>query len=190
MAERDLIHWYNDVLRSELPSGLAEEVADGLAEANAKYLRHGLSAADAAAATVAEFGDPRAIVNAFVQDSAARRVARALVATGPAVGLCWAAALIVASAWDWRLPVATPVALGMMLTATIIVLLTALLGHRYSVVHRAGIAGCLGLGVVDISVITSVAVVAPSFRGLLLLAASASTVRLVFVARALRPVLA
>jgi len=117
MAEHRLIQRYHDVLRAELPAQLAEEVADGLAEANAKYLRHGLSQDDAAQAAVAEFGDARAVAEAFARSSSARRTARTLIATGPIVGGCWAFALIAGRAWDWPVPNAARLLLGVTLIA-------------------------------------------------------------------------
>jgi hypothetical protein len=108
VTEPRLIEDYKAVLLAEPPASLGEEVIDGLYEAYGKYLRRGLAGEEAAAAAVAEFGDPRTAVQAFSRASIAGRAARALIATGSPVGLCWAAELISGKAWDWPLPVSPP----------------------------------------------------------------------------------
>ena len=63
--------------------------------------------ADAAAeAAVVEFGAPDLIAREFTRAHPARRAARRLLAAGPAVGLCWAVALITSRAWTWPVPAA------------------------------------------------------------------------------------
>ena len=190
MAEHHMIQRYNDVLRAELPPHLVEEIADGLAEANAYYLRQGLDADEAAQATVSEFGDARAVVEAFTRDIPARRIARRLIATGPVVGGCWAVALITGRAWEWPVPDAVRFLLGATLVASVSVLLTAALARRYRVVRPAGVVGCAGLAVLDLSAITAVVVAAPTVGWLAVLAAGVSASRLILVTRAVRPVLA
>ncbi len=190
MAEHSLIRRYNDVLLAELPAQLAEEVADGLAEANAKYLRQGLSADDAALATVAEFGDARAVAYAFTRASPARRIARRLMVSGPVVGGCWAAALVTGRAWEWPVPGAVRLLLGATLVASVIILLTAAHVRRYRAARNAGLAGCAGLVAIDLSAITAVLAAGPGIRWLVALAVCASVSRLILVARAIRPVLA
>jgi hypothetical protein len=54
----------------------------------------------------------------------ARRAARRLLVAGPAVGGCWAAALITARAWDWLLPLPARILPGLALI-TVISLLAA-----------------------------------------------------------------
>lgn len=190
MAEHRLIQDYADVLYAQLPGRLAEEVADGLADAYVKHVRHGLSPDEAARATVAEFGDAQDVVHGFTMGSPARRVARRLILTGPAVGLCWAVALIAGHAWAWPVPMLARVLVGATLIASVVVLVTAALGRGYRTVHRASTAGCVGLTLLDAAVIGLVLVAAPNFGWLLALAASASATRVTCVARALRPVLA
>jgi hypothetical protein len=190
MADHPLIRDYSEVLLVQLPARLADEVADGLGEAYEIHLAAGLSADDAARAAVAEFGDAEDVVNGFTVASPARRVARRLIATGPAVGLCWAVALVAGHAWAWPVPIMAKALIGATLIATAAVLMTAAVGRRYDAVRRAGSAGCVGLAVVDAAVIGLVLVAAPSFGWLLALAALASAIRLTCVARALRPVFA
>ncbi len=190
MAEHRLIQDYTGALYAELPDRLAEEVADGLADAYAKYLGRGLSPEAAARTAVAEFGDAKDVVNGFTVASPAYRVARRLVITGPAVGFCWAVALIAGHAWAWSVPMLARVLVGATLIASIIVLVRAALGRSYRAVHRASTAGCMGLATLDATMIGLVLTTAPNFGWLLAVAALASATRLTFVARFLRPVLA
>jgi len=187
MAEHSLIQDYRDVLRAELPAHLADEVADGLAETNEKYLQEGLSTQEAAHAAIAEFGDPALVVLAFSRASPARRVARRLIVTGPAVGLCWGAVLITGRAWDWPVPASARLLFGMTLAVLVGLLVTAALARRYRFARRAGIAACGGLAFLDASAIAAVMVIAPSGRWLVILASCASAARLIFIARAVRP---
>jgi hypothetical protein len=184
MAEPRLIEEYHTVLRTELPRLLADEVSDGLAEAYDKYLLDGLDTDAAARAAVAEFGDPRSVVAAFSRASPASRAARALVVSGPVVGLCWAAALITGRAWNWPVPVIIPVLLGSLLAASVAALVTAARARRYRAVCRSGAAGCLGLAVLDTSMIVVVIAAAPGIRWLAGLAICASAIRLISLARA------
>jgi len=190
MPEHRLIREYNEALAAELPARLADEVADGLAEANAKNMALGLDQDDAAQATVAEFGDPAAVIAAFCRACPARKVAANFLTTGPVVGACWAAALITSRAWAWPVPAVAPVLLGAMLAVTVVALRTAASARRYRVVRRAGAAGCVCLATLDSSVISAVLIVAPSIHWPILLAVSASAARLCVVARAIRPVFA
>jgi hypothetical protein len=110
--------------------------------------------------------------------------------TGPAVGLCWAVALIAGHAWAWPVPMLARVLVGTTLIASVVLLVTAARGRGYRAVHRASSAGCVGLTLLDVTVIGLVLAAGPDFAWLLALAASASATRLTYVARALRPVLA
>jgi hypothetical protein len=129
-------------------------------------------------------------VQAFSRASPARRVARTLLVTGPVVGTCWAVVLITAKAWEWPVPVVARVLLGGLLVASILVLVTAVLAQRYRTVRRAGAVGCLGLAVLDTSMITAVVAAGPGLRWLAVMAIVASAARLKCVPRALPPMLA
>lgn len=183
MAEHGLIQHYTDLLLAELPVHLAEEVADGLAEANTKYLRQGLSPDGAAQAAIAEFGDARAVVEGFTRRSPARCTARRLIATGPVVGGCWTLALITGRAWEWPVPNVARLLLAATLIASVIVLLMAAMARRYRLAQRAGVTGCAGLALTDAFAITLVITTAPSIGWLAALAACASASRLVLVFR-------
>jgi len=190
VAEHCLIADYHAALAAGLPAELADEVIDGLIEADAKYRQQGLDAENAARAAITEFGEPSLVVEEFTRVSPAKRIARRLMVTGPVVGLCWGAALIDARAWQWPVPGLIRLALGAVLAASVIVLVIAVLARRYRRVHRASMVACIGLAALDALAVTAALVGAPSFGWLLGLAACVSTARLTFVARSFRRVLA
>jgi HAAS len=91
---------------------ILDELRDGLVEATHTRLTGGASPAQAAAAAVTEFGDPTTIAAAFTPELAARRarrIALALIGTGPLVGGLWLgavaasgqAAIAAAPVWQW-----------------------------------------------------------------------------------------
>lgn len=186
MAEHRLIAAYRDDLLVQLPAHLADEVSDGLADAHEKYLAQGLTPDQAVCAAIDEFGHARVVADAFCQACPARRASRALIVTGPVVGGWWAAVLITERAWDWPVPIAVRLLAGGILTSSILLLVASALARRYEAVRRAGLAGCLGLAALDVSVITTATLLAPSLQWLLVVAASASAVRLTFVASRMR----
>lgn len=87
------------------------ELRAGLLDAIDAHRSAGLTADAAAKAAIAEFGDPRQVADAFRPHLAmtqARRVALALVATGPPVGLLWITAAVASHIairhgppWQW-----------------------------------------------------------------------------------------
>ena len=99
MAESRLIGAYLAELSAQLPTPIVAELADGLDQTHRHYLGQGLGPDSAAAAAVAEFGEPQVIVAAFTRSNPARRAARRLLAAGPVVGACWDTALIINRAW-------------------------------------------------------------------------------------------
>ena len=186
MAEHRLIAAYRDDLLARLPSHLAEEVSDGLADAHEKYIGQGLNLDEAASAAIAEFGDARMVADVFRRACPAWRAARVLIVTGPAVGGWWAAALITDRAWDWPIPMAVRLLVGVMLAGSVLLLVASARARRYKQVRRAGLAGCLGLAVLDVCVITTAVLLAPSVRWLLVVAVCVSAARLTFVVGGLR----
>jgi hypothetical protein len=107
----DAVADYLATVGAQLPGPIAARVAvtdelrDGLVEALEVHLARGCSAQEAAAAAIAEFGDPRVVADAFGPELAAvqaRRVALGLLATGPLVGLAWIAAVAVNALPPWR----------------------------------------------------------------------------------------
>jgi hypothetical protein len=190
MADHSLIAAFRQDLSARLPADVAEEVADGLTDAYEQNLCIGMSPETAATAALAEFGDPDLVVDAFRRTSPARRLARALIATGPVVGGLWAAALITSRAWDWPIPIGARLVAGPLVAVSVALLVTAVLTRHYQAVRRAGMAGCLGVAVLDASMVATVMVLAPAGRWLFLVAASVSAARLTFVAGAMRRMLA
>jgi hypothetical protein len=87
------------------------ELHTGLLDAIDTHRSAGLTADAASKAAIAEFGDPRQVADAFRPHLAmiqARRVALALVATGPPIGLLWITAALASHIairhgppWQW-----------------------------------------------------------------------------------------
>jgi hypothetical protein len=92
-------------------SDILAELHAGLLDAIDTHCSAGLTADAASKAAVAEFGDPRQVADAFRPHLAmtqARRVALALVVTGPPIGLLWIAAALASHItirhgppWQW-----------------------------------------------------------------------------------------
>jgi hypothetical protein len=186
MAEHGLIAAYRDDLLAQLPAHLADEVSDGLVDAQEKYVGQGLNPDEAASAAIAEFGNAGVVAEAFRRACPAWRAARVLIVTGPMIGGCWAAALIADRAWGWPIPMAVRLLVGAILASSVLLLMTSTLARRYQAIRRAGLAGCVGLAALDVAVITTAVLLAPSLRWLLVVAASASAARLTFVASRMR----
>ena len=189
MPGPSLISDYLTALSAQLPAPVVEELADGLGQTRQHYLNQGLDPDAATGAALAEFGPPQVIVAAFTRVSPARRTARGLLATGPVVGACWAAALLTSRAWTWPVPIAGRVLFGLVLVSIIGLLATAAFGSKYRSVGRAGAAGCVGITAFDAAMLITVTLALPAVIGPMTLAAAASAARLIFTARALRPVL-
>jgi hypothetical protein len=114
VAESSLIQRYLVELAAKLPAPIVAELADGLHET---YLAHcvvGLAEEDAARHAVAKFGNPDAIVAAFLATNPARHAARTLL-TGPRVGAAWATAVLALHAWDWPVWIWVRIGLGTVL---------------------------------------------------------------------------
>ena len=190
MPEPRVIRDYLAVLSAQLPAPVVAELADGLAETHQSYLRQGLAPGLAAEAAVAEFGEPHIILAEFAGVNPARRAARRLLVAGPAVGGCWAAALIASRVWDWRLPITARILPGLVLIIVIGLLTAAALGTRYRLAVRTGAAGCIGTALLDTVMIIGVPFAIPSMTWVTIGAMAASAARIVFSARTLRPILA
>jgi hypothetical protein len=86
-------------------AAITEELRDGLLESLETHRARGCTPQEAAAAAIAEFGDPGAVAAAFGPELAAvqaRRVALGLLASGPLVGLSWIVAAAVNTLPPWR----------------------------------------------------------------------------------------
>jgi hypothetical protein len=99
-AAAGIVDGYLEELAARVPVGrrqrarIVAEVADGLACAVDARLESGAPPADAARAATAEFGDPHILATQFARGlgpGLAHRTGAALVLTGPAIGLMWAA---------------------------------------------------------------------------------------------------
>ena len=189
MSRASLITDYLSVLSAQLPAPVVEELADGLDETHQHYLTRGLTPDAAAGAAVAEFGEPQVIVAAFIRLSPARHAARRLLAAGPVVGGCWAAALITGRAWTWPVPPTVRFLFGVVLITVIGLLAAAAFGRRYLSARRAGALACAGIAVLDGVLLVAVVLAVPVLIWPVILAAAASAARLTFTARALRAVL-
>lgn len=184
MAEPRVIHDYVAALDVRLPTGIVEELADGLDETYRHYLAAGLDQQSAARVALAEFGDAEEIATAFTRSAPARRAARALLGAGPVVGGCWAAALIAARAWTWPVPVLIPLMAGVGLAVVIALLVTAAFCSGYRTSRRAAGIALIGVVLVDVT-LPGTLMVPGLLRGWpLLLAAGLSLARAVFAADA------
>lgn len=190
MAEPRLIRDYRAALSRQLPAPIAEEVAGGLTETYQACLRRDHAPDIAARSAIAEFGDPQLIVAEFTRASPARRAARRLLATGPAAGACWAAALVTSQAQAWPVPLAARVLLGLTLAAVVTMFTIAALGTRYQLAIRTALAGCVGITALDIAMITGVLLAAPAITWITAAAIAVSTARIIVSTRAVRPLLA
>lgn len=186
MAGPRLIEQYHAALRARLPEHLAEELADGLTETYEAHLATGLQPQAAARAAIEQFGDADTIATAFVHAAPARRAARVLLGTGPVVGGCWAAVLLTARAWTWPIPAAAALAFGTCLAAVIALLATAARCHGYQAARRAGSTALLGLMLLDLALPSAVILPGLSHGWPVLLAGTASTLRIRFTAHAWR----
>jgi hypothetical protein len=173
-------------LAERLPADIVDELADGL---RATYDAHRARGADlelAAADAVAEFGDAGFLIRQFQRQAPGRRVSLRLLATGPAVGACWAIALITDQAWTWPAPAAIRIACAASLAALVATLVTVALARRsYRQLNHLAAAAGAGLMVLDGTALLALALLGPSLDGLLLPAVLASTVRIALTSRAM-----
>jgi hypothetical protein len=190
MPESGLIGDYLTALSAQLPPAVVDELADGLDQTCQHYVDQGLDPIAAARAALAEFGEPHLIVAAFTRLSPARRAARKLLATGPVVGGCWAAALVTSRAWTWTVPTVARFLLGAALISSIGLLAVGAVGKKYRSAGRAAAAGCVAISALDLAMVITVTVAIPALIWPLIIAASASAARLTFTTRTLRTMLA
>src|ERR1700722_10153487 len=125
-----LIAGYVDGLHRRLPPALADEAAAGLTDTYERHLAAGAGDQEAARAALAEFGDLQRVVGEFTRQAPGRQAARLLLATGPAAGASWAAALILGRAWTWPVPVTMRLGFGAVLLLSVLVLAVAATSRR------------------------------------------------------------
>lgn len=113
----ELVNGYLGEIAARLPgparvrAGIIAELRGGLLDAADAHRDAGLPADGAADAAIREFGDPGLVAGAFRPGLAtrqARRLALTLLATGPLIGLLWAATAVAshvgirnAPPWQW-----------------------------------------------------------------------------------------
>ena len=177
-----LIAGYVSGLRRQLPAAVAEEAADGLIETYEQHLARGAGQQAAARAAVAEFGDLAMVVGEFTRQAPGRRAARMLLATGPVVGACWAAALISGRAWTWPVPAAARLSFGVVLLLAVTALAAAATSR--SSYRRTRLTAAAGpvIVILDAAAVTAVSLAAPALTAGLGIAAAASLGRIVLTA--------
>ena len=180
-----LITGYISGLHRRLPAALAKEAAAGLLETYEHHLTSGTGDDEAARAALAEFGDLALVIGEFVRQAPGRRAARLLLASGPAAGFCWAAALIVGHAWTWPVPAAIPLGYGAALLLAVACLTAAATSRRsYRRIRLATVAGLIILAL-DCTAVTASLLAPPARTWVLGLAAAVSLGRIAFTARTL-----
>lgn len=190
MASYDLIDTYVDDLRRRLPADTVDELADGLIETYQRQLATGTDREAAAVRAIAEFGAPDTIIAAFTREAPGRRAAIRLLVTGPFVGLCWAAALLIGHAWVWQVPTVVRFVVGSGLLLAIAALATAATSRRsYARTRIAALGGC-GLIALDTTMIVATVLVAPAFVWPMAAAIPASLTRIGATVRAVPLILA
>src|SRR6266540_1028093 len=140
-------------------------------------------------AALDDFGTTEEIVAGFAHLVPGRRTARALLASGPLLGGCWAITLLASHAWRWPIPVAGRVGFAALLLGVVAVLaMTARASYRHTR-RSAALAGISGLLLLDASAIVAVTVLAPTPQWPLLLGITASLSRICLTAPTLRSLL-
>lgn len=173
-------------LARQLPADVVEELADGLHRTYRHHLSRTGDPDRAARAAVAEFGDAVTLARAFADQSPGRGTARVLLATGPLVGACWAAALVTGHAWAWAVPGLVKAGFAGALIATIAVLARLTFGQpSYRTLNRAAAAASVLVITVDTAMIVLALAVAPAATVPLGLASALSASRLVLTSRRL-----
>ena len=161
MAGHVLIDQYLGTLARALPADVVDELADGLEEAWRQRLGEGLEPGEAARAAVSEFGTPDLVVGAFVAQSAGRRTARALLASGPIAGAAWGSALLAALAGHWHVPPVAAALFGGALVIVVACLLAAVATRRSYRGTRLGVLGAFGVLTIDVAAIGAVLAARP-----------------------------
>src|SRR5262249_62049154 len=136
-----------------------------LIEAYEHHRASGAGDQQAAQDALAEFGDLATVVGEFTRQAPGRRAARLLLATGPAVGLCWAAALILSRAWTWPVPATARLGFGAALLLAVVLLLAAATSRHSYQRTRLTAAACSVLLVLDVTAVAAAEIGRASCRG-------------------------
>lgn len=177
-----LITGYVDGLHRRLPAAIADEAAAGLIETYEHHLASGAGDQEAARAALDEFGDLTLVVGEFTRQAPGRRAARLLLATGPAAGLCWAAALIAGRAWTWPVPSIMRLGFGAILLLAVLALAVAATSrHSYQRTRLALLASPV-IMVLDMTAVAAAGLAAPALTWALSIAVTVSLGRIAFTA--------
>ena len=125
-------------------------------------------------------GQPQNLVS---RHAPGRRAARILLASGPAAGACWGAALISSRAWTWPVPAAARIAFGAALLLVVAALADAATGQHSYRRTRLAVPGSIGLIILDTAMIAAALLAAPAFTWALAAATAASLTRSGLAAR-------
>ncbi|MEU0485326.1 hypothetical protein ABZ260_39870 [Streptosporangium sp. NPDC006013] len=186
MAGHDLITAQLDVLAARLPVQAMEELADGLEEAYELHLDACGDPEQAARAAIAEFGDADMVTAAFLRESPWRRTAIVLLLTGPLMAIAWAVTLLTAGAWTWPLPLPAKILYGAALVTIVCALVAVAREKRaYRRTRLTMIGSALGLIILDVLMLTVIAVMAPILVWPMAVAVPASAIRILAIARRL-----
>jgi hypothetical protein len=177
-----LISDYVAGLRQRLPAAIADEAADGLLETYEHHLAAGAGEQVAAHAAIAEFGDLPAVAGEFTRQAPGRRAARTLLATGPIIGACWAAALVLSRAWTWPAPDLLRISMGAALILAVLALAAAATSQRSYRRTRLTTAASPLILALDATAVTAVLLAAPAMTVTLGIAVTASLTRITFTA--------
>lgn len=180
-----LIDDYVAGLHRRLPGPIAEEAAGGLIETYQDQLSRGASDDEAARAAVAEFGEASLVVAEFVRQAPGRRAARLLLVSGPVVGACWAAALVISRAWIWPVPGVARLSFGCLLLVAVMALAAAATSRRSYPRTMLAAAASPVILILDATAVTAVLIAAPALTWALVIAVSLSLARIALTARAL-----
>lgn len=180
-----LITGYLTGLRRSLPAPVADEAADGLIETYEQHLAAGAGDQQAARAALADFGDLAMVVGEYTRQAPGRRATRLLLATGPAAGFCWAAALVTSRAWTWPVPAAARLAFGAVLLLAVLTMLAAATSrHSYQRTRLAIIASPVIIAL-DAAAVAIALAAAPALTPVLLTAMAVSLGRITVTSRTL-----
>ncbi len=177
-----LIDDYVAGLHRRLPATVAGEAADGLIETYEHHLAAGAGEQAAAQAAVAEFGDLGMVVGEFARQAPGRRAARMLLASGPVVGGCWAAALAASRAWTWPVPGPVRFAVGAVLLLAVLALAAAATSRRSYQRTRITAAASPVILILDAAAVVAVLLAAPAMTWALGIAVAASLTRMALTA--------
>jgi hypothetical protein len=178
MAGHVLIDTHLAALARHLPPDTVDELADGLAETYRQHRDRGLDADAAATAAIAEFGSSEEILASFTQHAPGRRVALALLGTGPLFAVCWGPSLMLGHAWTWPVPTAAAAGFGTVLIAVVATLIVAATSHRNYCRTRLAALGGGGMVLLDAAILAAVVLAAPALVWPMALAIPASLVRI------------